>query len=65
MPTPAEGLPPGASDSAVKKAISDTIAMLIKEGQTQEQAAATAYSQARKSTGRSDRALALSHERGV
>lgn len=53
MPTAAERLTKDSSEEQVKKAISESISMLVHEGRPQEQAIAIAYSQARKATGRS------------
>ncbi len=52
MPTLAERLSPNSSDAQVKAAISDSIAQLINEGRSQEQAIAIATEQARKATGK-------------
>lgn len=53
MPTPAERLRKDSSAEAIREAISASIRQLMHEGRDQKQAAAIAYSQARKSTGKS------------
>jgi hypothetical protein len=52
MPTPAEGLSQESTEEAVRDAISRTIQQLVSEGFEQEQAAAVAFEQARRATGR-------------
>ena len=52
MPTRAESLTSDSSDEAIKRAISESISMLVEEGRPQEQAIAIAYSQAEKAIGR-------------
>jgi hypothetical protein len=52
-PTPAESLTPQSSPEEVKKATSDCISQLMKEGgRPQEQCVAICMSQARKATGK-------------
>ena len=52
MPTPSEGLSPDSSDDAIRKAVGDTVSMLVEEGFPQDQAVAIALEQARKATGK-------------
>lgn len=52
MPTPANRLHSKSTPQERQKAISDSIAQLIKEGYPQKQAEAIAYSQADKATGK-------------
>lgn len=59
MPTPAEVLGPSSTDDEIKAAIQATIAQLVREGREQRQAVAMAYDMARRATGRSKGALAM------
>ena len=52
MPTLAEGLNPNSTEPQIKAAISDTIAQLVSEGNSQEQAVKKAFSMAEKATGK-------------
>jgi hypothetical protein len=52
MPLAVENLTPDSSRVAIREAISKTIAQLIREGKTQEEAAGQAYGMARKATGK-------------
>lgn len=53
MPLAVERLTPDSSVEAIREAISQTIAQLIKEGKTPKEAAGQAYGMAREATGKS------------
>lgn len=52
MPLPTERLTRRSSDAAIRQAISDTISMLVREGEKQKRAIAIAFRSAREHAGR-------------
>ena len=52
MPLPIERLTKGSSLATIREAISDSVAILVKEGKTPKQAAGQAFGMARDQTGK-------------
>lgn len=52
MPVPVDNLTSESSDEEIRKAISETISALIREGKDKDEAVAIAFSMAKRKTGK-------------
>jgi hypothetical protein len=52
MPVPVDNLTPDSSEEDIKKAISETISALIREGKDEKQAIAMAFEMAKRKIGK-------------